>query len=345
MTPQSTPAWPGTAAKKWRLFRAFAARNPVWCAWQVTYRCNYRCGFCHYWRDPMGELPEQSLEQITEGAEKLASLGTLMISIAGGEPFLRPDMPDIVRAIGRWHFPFVTTHGGFVTSDLAAEMFEAGLWGASISIDYATPARHNKSRGIPNAWEQAVHAIDRFVAARRHPWQRVNLMCVLLHDNIDEIEDLIRLARDHGAYFMIQPYSIRKTGSKRFRYLKGAVSDRLLALRSRYPNFLSNPAFLGEFDRFLDDGVPDCRAGEAFFNIDSTGDVAICVEERHRPVANLYRHTARQIVERLRERSIGNTCTDCWYNCRGEVESLYHPRGLLKSLPTLLLDRGRPRTI
>lgn len=331
------------AAKKWRLLRAYLSRHPIWCAWQVTYRCNYRCGFCHYWRDPMGELPEQTLEQFEVGAERLASLGTLMISLAGGEPMLRPDFPDIVRALARWHFPFVTTHGGFVTPALADELFAAGLWGASISIDYADPARHNKSRGIPDAHQQAIHAIDCFVRARKHPWQRVNLMCILLHDNIDQVEDLIRIAADRGAYFMIQPYSIRKTGSKRFRYIKGDVSRRLLDLRAKHANFLSNPSFLAEFDTFLAGGVPDCRAGQAFFNIDSCGDVAICVEERHQPVANLYRHSAREILDRLRARSEGNTCTDCWYNCRGEVESLYRPRGLLKSLPTILLDHGRPR--
>ncbi len=328
--------------KKRRLLRAYWARRPVWCSWQVTYRCNYRCGFCHYWRDPMGALPEQSIEDFRIGAAKLASFGTLMVSIAGGEPMLRPDFADVVRAIGRWHFPFVTTHGGFVTADLARELFRAGLWGASVSIDYADPKRHDKSRGIPGAFDRAVAALDHFSRARTHPWQRVNLMCVLLHDNLDQIEDLLRLAAAHGAYFMIQPYSTRKTGSKRFRYLKGPVSPRLLELRARHANFLSNPAFLAEFDRYLDGGVPGCRAGRAFFNIDSTGDVAICVEERHRPVANLYRQSAEEIAARLRAASEGNTCTDCWYNCRGEVESLYKARGLLKSLPTLLLDRGRP---
>ncbi len=49
----------------------------------------------------MGELPEQTLDQIEEGSRKLASLGSLLISIAGGEPMLRLDLPDIVRAIGR----------------------------------------------------------------------------------------------------------------------------------------------------------------------------------------------------------------------------------------------------
>ena len=328
--------------KKWRLFRAWTSRYPLWCAWQVTYRCNFRCGFCHYWRDPMGDAPEQTIEQFEEGSRKLASLGTQMVSIAGGEPLIRPDLPQIVRAVGRWHFPFITTHGWFVTEELATELFEAGLWGASVSIDYADPKQQDKRRGMRGGFDQAVRALACFGKARRHPWQRVNLMCVLLHDNLDQIEDLIKLAAEHEAYFTVQPYCSRKTGSKRFQNAGGNVSGRLLELRKRHPNFLSNPHFLASFDRYLDGGVPGCRAGRAFFNIDSVGDIAICVEERIRPVANLYSHSARQIVESLRARSAGNTCVDCWYNCRGEVESLYKPRSLIRSLPTYLLDRGRP---
>lgn len=290
----------------------------------------------------MGELPEQTVDQFEAGARKLSSLGTLLISLAGGEPFLRDDLPEIVRAIGRWHFPFVTTNGGRVTPELAEELFEAGLWGVSVSLDYADADKHDRRRGRKGAFEQARFALECFRRARRHEWQRVNLMCVLLHDNLDEIEALIRIAAEHDAFFMIQPYSNRKTGSDQFRYVEGNVSEKLLSLRRKYPNFLSNPDFLGNFDRYLDGGVPDCRAGRAFFNIDSIGDIAICVEERERPVANLYRDHPRQIVQALRERSADNTCTDCWYNCRGEVESLYKPRGLLLSLPTLFSDRGRP---
>jgi hypothetical protein len=72
-----------STVKKLRLARAWTSRYPVWCAWQVTYRCNYYCGFCQYWRDPMGELPEQTVEQFEEGSRKLASYGSLLVSLAG----------------------------------------------------------------------------------------------------------------------------------------------------------------------------------------------------------------------------------------------------------------------
>ena len=57
----------------------------------------------------------------------------------------------------------------------------------------------------------------------------------------------------------------------------------------------------------------------------------------------MYRDQIGTILRRLRADSCDNRCTECWYNCRGEVESLYHPYSLLRSLPTLLVDQGRAK--
>jgi MoaA/NifB/PqqE/SkfB family radical SAM enzyme len=291
----------------------------------------------------MAGAPEQTLEMFEVGARKLAKLGSLLVSLGGGEPFLRKDLPSIIEAVARFHFPFVTTNGWHVTPELARQVFEAGLWGVSISVDYADPARHDRRRGVKGAFERALRAIEYCSAARRHKWQRVNLMCVLLHDNLDQVEPLLRLAAERDAYLMVQAYGTRKTGSRRFVHRNGGVSHTLVELRDKYPNFLSNRVYLSRFDEALNGGVGGCKAGRAFFNIDSIGNVAICVEERGGTVANLYQDSSWGLVEKLRRVSRHNACADCWYNCRGEVEMLYDPVGIFKSLPTLFNDAGRPR--
>ncbi len=332
-----------TAHKKLQLLRTWASGAPVWCSWQVNYRCNYRCTFCHYWIDPLGDRPELSCEDFERGGRKLADLGTVLISLAGGEPLMRPDIVDIVRVLAQWHMPFLTTNGWFVTPELAESLCSAGLWGVSISIDYADAERHDRQRGMPGAFDRALRAMDCFTRARKYKWQRVNWMSVLIDDNIDQLEPMIQMAADRGAYFMVQPYGVRKTGSSRFVNTNGAgVSAHLMKLRRKYPNFLSNPYFLSKFDAALNGGVPGCMAGRGFFNIDSTGDIAVCVEEKARPVANLYEHSAREIVSRLRADYTPRRCRACWYNCRGEIEALYNPLGWLVSMQTMLFDRGKP---
>jgi len=265
----------------------------------------------------------------------------LLVSLAGGEPMLRTDLTDIIKVIGKYHFPLVTTNGWFVTPQSAAELMESGVWGVSVSIDYARAEMHDAKRGMDGAWKQAWRAVDMLVKARKHSFQRVNVMSVLLDDNIDELGRIVKMASDRGAHFMVQPYGYRKTGSRVYEHSNGAVAPKLLELRRRWPNFLSNPNYLSRFDEFLAGGISNCRAGRAFFNIDSAGDIAICVEHKDTPVANLYRHNAQTIVSRLARAAAGNTCTDCWYNCRGEVENLYDPKGLIKSLPTLFKTGAR----
>lgn len=288
----------------------------------------------------MGRLPEPEVRQYEEGAKKLASFGSMLVSLAGGEPLLRTDLPDIVRAIAEYHLPFVTTNGWLATPELARAIMDSGIWGVSISIDYSDPAAHDRARGMDGAWKQAWRAVDMFSNARRYEYQRVNVMAVLMRDNLDQVEDLITMARQRRAYFMIQPYGYLKTGSRAHEHNNGPVSPRLLEMWKRHRNFLSNPHYLGQFDEFLAQGIPDCKAGRAFFNIDSAGDIAVCVENRHRPIANLYADSQWLIRDRLGAASKNNPCRKCWYNCRGEVEALYKPVSLLHSLPTFFYNHG-----
>ncbi len=286
-------------------------------------------------------MPEQTVEQFAYGARQLARAGSLFISLAGGEPLVRDDIVQVARAVARWHLPFITTNGYEMTPELAQDLYDAGLWGISISIDYADAKQHDRRRGVKGAFDRAVHALECLAKAKRQDWQRANLMAVLMHDNLDQIEELIKLAAQYGAYFMVQPYSRLKTGDEHFICRDPKASEHLLELRKKYPNMLSNPKFLSRFEQALNGGVPGCKAGRAFYNIDSLGDVAICVERRSVPVGNLYKDNIFEIYRRMREESRVNTCKACWYNCRGEVESLYDPYGLFRSLPTYLFDRGR----
>ncbi|MFQ5904121.1 MAG: radical SAM protein [Candidatus Binatia bacterium] len=324
------------ARKKLKLVWSYLRGYPVWCTWQVTYRCNFRCSFCPYWKEEI-DREESPLEEFEAGAEKLRKLGALMISLAGGEPLLRSDLPQIISILCRYHFPMLTTNGWLVTRQLARELFKTGLWGASVSLDYCDPDRHDAQRGKEGAFQRAVEALKFFSQERVRKYQRVNLMATLNHDNLEEMEKLVQLAAQHDAYFMVQPYSILKTGDPTF-LPPPRVSQHLLKLKKRYKNFLSHPLFLRKFDQSFVEGVPGCASGRAFFNIDNFGQVAKCVEFKESPVGNLNDKPVEDLVLLLRREYRQNRCQGCWYNCRGEIESLYTMRGLISRLPTLLFS-------
>ena len=45
--------------KKLKLVKSYIFKRPLFCSWQVTYRCNFKCNFCDYWRskiDPSKEI-------------------------------------------------------------------------------------------------------------------------------------------------------------------------------------------------------------------------------------------------------------------------------------------------
>jgi MoaA/NifB/PqqE/SkfB family radical SAM enzyme len=329
------------ARKKARLLKAYLAGRPIWCSWQVTYACNFRCSFCSYWQEEVNfsreaRSREASVDDFRLGAAKLGQLGSLMINLAGGEPLLRKDLAEIVSTVAAEHFPMLTTNGWLVTEQNAKEVWDAGLWGASVSLDFNSAEAHDENRGMRGATERAKRAIAILSGTRKRPFQRVNLMCVLNNRNLAELEQLIRFAAEHDACFMIQPYTTLKNGNEE-HVPEYKTSAHLLELRKRYRNFLSNRFFLGNFDRFYaENGISGCKAGRAFFNIDNFMNVQKCVEFRHEPIGNLRDLSPEEMVRGLHREHGRNTCRACWYNCRGEIEVLYSVRGLMASLPTLL---------
>jgi MoaA/NifB/PqqE/SkfB family radical SAM enzyme len=325
----------GPLRKKLGVVASYFLKRPLWCAWQVTYRCNFRCSFCDYWTDKYPSKTELTPAQFAAGAKKLGEIGNMMISIAGGEPLLRKDLPEIVQAIAAYHLPMITTNGWLATEQTARELWASGLYGASISVDFDDAEKHDAARGVNGAYDRAVKALEIFAAARTSPRQKVNLMAVLRRDNLDHMEKLILLAKKHGAYFMVQPYCHLKNGKTSFTP-EARVSAHLLALKKKHRNFLSNAEFLARFDQALSGGVTGCLAGRSFFNIDEKGDIAKCVEDMEHPIGNILALSADEIAQGLARAFRENNCNWCWYNCRGEVEVMYSRRGFLNALGTVL---------
>jgi MoaA/NifB/PqqE/SkfB family radical SAM enzyme len=258
---------------------------------------------------------------------------------------LRSDLHEIVKIISYKHFPFMVTSGAGMTPKRARQLWEAGLWGVSVSIDYADPEKHAAHRGVKFAFERAVQAIEQLLDARTdRSYQRIQLMSVLTDDNLDQMEDLCRLAHELGVYWQVQPYSAMKTGDTSQRHLAGAT-ETMLDLKRRYPKtFHSNRSYLERFDQAANGGISGCIAGKSLFNIDNRMTVSKCVEfSDSEPCGNLRTDSMQEIMTRLNAAHAGNTCQSCWYSCRGEIEVLYQPRGFLDAMPTLLWQSASQR--
>jgi MoaA/NifB/PqqE/SkfB family radical SAM enzyme len=60
---------------------------------KITERCNSRCLTCSSWK--MASSGELSFEEIRDYYAQLKSAGTRSVTLTGGEPLLRPDLPDM----------------------------------------------------------------------------------------------------------------------------------------------------------------------------------------------------------------------------------------------------------
>jgi len=330
-------------AKKLRFAQSFLRRRLVHVNLQILYTCNYRCSICDFWKPAWRDRPPLSAANVEIIAEKLARIGPQIVSIGGGEPVLHPELPAIVRALARHHFPVMITNGSLVTPTLARELFAAGMVEISVSLDYADPARHDAQRGRPGAHAAAVEALRILHASRTRPEQRVNLISVLLDDNLPDVEPLIELCEALGITYLVTLYS-HSRGDKIRRAPPAEASRRLLELKRRHPHFVALRGYLERFSAALSHGgIGPCYAGRNLCNIDDQGDVSLCIDRLHAPVGNLLRDDPREIERRLRAQQHRNACGECWTSCRGSIESvLYGEHRLLNLLDYYQMTRPVP---
>lgn len=306
-----------------RLVRNMVAGRPIHCNLQVTYRCNFKCAICDFWKTEHPQAEELSLEDIRLLGRKLNELGSLIISLAGGEPLIRKDLPEIVRVLNAEnHFPILITNGWFVNESLAKDLSGAGLQEISVSVDYADPAKHDAQRGAKGSWDRALRALELLNRHRTSKTNRVHMITVLMDDNLDEIEPLIRLAKDLGVTYMVNLYSWNR-GTKERRLPGQSVTRHLLDLKRKYPEFISLTSYLERMDQAIaEGGIGRCQTGKLLMNIDNRGNVARCTETLDEPVGNLLREDMSSIYDKLLERQRTRDCAQCWTSCRGFAESM-----------------------
>lgn len=157
----------------------------------VTSVCNARCAHCFY---PINaKKQELTLEEIDRLTRTMPKVRMLLIS--GGEPFLRPDLPDIVRL---WfeHCGILSVNiptNGFSATTIA-EMTErlcrispALSVGVTVSLD-GFREFHDKVRAVPGLFDRAVEALDTLVRlAERLPNLVVSVTTTFMRDNQAEL--------------------------------------------------------------------------------------------------------------------------------------------------------------
>src|SRR5208282_1496331 len=105
-------------------------------------RCNLACEYCNEYDDFSKPVPT---DEMFRRVDKLAALGTSVITISGGEPLLHPELDEIIHRIRRrGMIAGLITNGYLLVAERIERLNRAGLEWLQISIDNVTPDEVSK---------------------------------------------------------------------------------------------------------------------------------------------------------------------------------------------------------
>jgi MoaA/NifB/PqqE/SkfB family radical SAM enzyme len=166
--------------------------RPLNLTFSVTYRCNARCRTCNVWKKRVDDLT------LAEYRRVFAGLGSSLYwaTFSGGEPFIRPDLIDIVLACCERCRPAIVTiptnglyHDAVV--DGVARL-SRGAPSTKIIINFSLDgigARHDELRGVPGNYERLRRTYG-VLRAAGHPNVTVGIHAVVSQFNAPEIPAL-----------------------------------------------------------------------------------------------------------------------------------------------------------
>lgn len=108
----------------------------------VNGQCPNRCARCSNVVRGVSGAPLDQLKQLLAG---LKNAGVASISLTGGEPLLRPDLPELVSACGPEAATQLFTSGHGLNGGLAGHLRDAGLAAAFVSLDHFRETEHDRA--------------------------------------------------------------------------------------------------------------------------------------------------------------------------------------------------------
>jgi MoaA/NifB/PqqE/SkfB family radical SAM enzyme len=243
-------------------------------------RCNLSCAYCNEYDEVSKPVP---LPVLRRRLDKLADLGTAMITVSGGEPLLHPELEEMVAHMReRGMVSSLITNGYLLTVERIEKLNRAGLDFLQISIDNVEPDDVSK---------KSLRLLDpKLQWLATHAEFGVNINSVV-GGGIRNPEDALQVARRARQLGFTSTVGILHDGGGQLDPLgprEMAVYEELKKLGSRGDARVNS--------RFQDNramGKPNewrCRAGARYLYVDEEGLVHYCSQQRGTPGIPLERY-------------------------------------------------------
>jgi Fe-coproporphyrin III synthase len=140
------------------LLQFSADKRPV-VVWNITRRCNLKCIHCYSSSQDVSYPGELTTTEGKCVIDDLAQFGAPVILFSGGEPLLRPDLPELAQyAVDKGLRAVISTNGTLITKMIARDLQKIGLSYIGVSLD-GTQRTHDLFRGKKGAYGAAMEGI------------------------------------------------------------------------------------------------------------------------------------------------------------------------------------------
>lgn len=261
----------------------------------LTNRCNLRCPTCAFWKTPAEAKNEElTLDEMVRLLGQLREwLGPFQLGLTGGEPFLRPEIFDLLRAAGDLGIETMTVNNGSLLPPRRIEQLrETPISLVSFSLNHLDPAAHDETRGVEGSADKIFRAIDQLNYDGRH--FKLTLSTILMGFNIDHLPKMVEWVDERGLDAVTFQILYFESGNDDYEpgwYKKSpfwdedadkinAGMDVLVTLKRGGAPITNSEAQLEAMRRYLLDPegpqTTPCKVGVANLDIEPNGDVRLC---------------------------------------------------------------------
>jgi MoaA/NifB/PqqE/SkfB family radical SAM enzyme len=247
-------------------------------------RCNLSCTYCNEYDDYSKPVPT---DVMLRRIDRLAELGTTIITLSGGEPLLHPQLDGIIAQMRHRNvIAGMITNGYLLTATRIQQLNDAGLDHLQISIDNVMPDEVSK---------KSLKVLDKKLQLlAEHADFHVNINSVLGAGTRNP-EDALIVGKRALELGLTSTVGIIHDGDGQLRPL-GERERRVFFEMKQLEK--SNYSQINYFQDKIANGEPQdwrCRAGARYIYICEDGLVHYCSQQRGYPAKPLEEYTVDDI--------------------------------------------------
>ena len=289
----------------------------------LTYRCNEQCVHCYLDHEDHGEMTTAEIKHLLK---EMANAGVFILTLSGGEIFLRRDFFEILECARALTFCIrLKTNAVLIRDAQAARLRDLGVESIQVSVYSHRAEVHDAITKVPGSLRRSIQAI-RFLKSQG---LRVTMANVLMTQNMEDYHGVRALADELGAEYTLDPTVTPMMDGNR------SILD-LNVGESALRRVFRDESLVGDADEFCalppapdEDSMESlpCSAGHTACYVSPYGEFYPCVQfplscgnVRQQSFIDIWRNSVQlREVRSIRLRDLsscsqcahGGTCTRC----------------------------------